>query len=444
MPQSTASRPTVILTPLRHGLRAGGENVVQVLVRIQAPDAPEGDGDARPPQSVALVLDRSGSMSGKPLEEAKRCADYVIGKLRPIDSLAIVSFDNRVKRHWPAVPVNSGIPQRAALADVEAGGSTNLHGGWNDGVLALSEVTGQGVKRVILLSDGQANQGLTDPAELADLCSRWASQGVTTSTYGLGDNFNEDLMVSMARAGGGNHYYGDTAEDLMEPSQQELELLGNLCLRETTLSTITADGIRVEMINELLEAGQGWRMSDLAWGSEAWALLRLTVPASAVPRAGTDALVLKVVINGVTLTGDAVQLGPISLILPSVPAASFDLLTEDELVVRRSMELAAADYLRQMRAAASAGHWDQVEAILARAREELRGNPWVSAMLDSMKALAAQKNQQRMMKEAMYSNRRLSTRLAPKNEQAFLEMGAELGEAPAFLRRKVTQGKGQA
>src|SRR5688572_29607760 len=107
------------------------------------------------------------------------------------------------------------------------------------------------------------------------------------------------------------------------------------------------------------------------------------------------------------------------------------------------MELAAAAYLKQMRAAASVGHWKQVEAILARAREELRGNPWVSAMLESMKSLAAQRNQQRMMKETMYSNRRLTTRLAPKNEQEFLDMGVELGEAPAFLRRKVTQGKGQ-
>ena len=412
----------MILTPLRHGLRAGLENVVQVLARIQAPDAPEGEGSARPPQSVALVLDRSGSMGGKPLDEAKRCADYVIGKLRPVDSLAIVSFDNRVQRHWPAVPVNSGIPQRAASSGTEAGGSTNLHGGWIEGVVALSGVTGQSVKRVILLSDGQANEGLTDSVELAELCRRWASEGVTTSTYGLGDNFNEDLMVSMARAGGGNHYYGNTAEDLMEPFQQELELLGNLCLRETTLSAMTADGIRVEMINELLETGQGWRMPDLAWGSEAWALLRLTVPASAVPRAGTDAVVLKVVINGLTLTGEPVRLEPMSLVLPSMPAATFDLLTEDELVVRRSLELAAADYLKQMRAAASFGHWDQVEAMLAKAREELRGSPWVIATLDSMRDLAAQKSQQRMMKEAMYSNRRLTTRLASKYELAFLDI----------------------
>jgi hypothetical protein len=155
-------------------------------------------------------------------------------------------------------------------------------------------------------------------------------------------------------------------------------------------------------------------------------------------------LVLKVVINGVTLTGDPVQLEPMSLVLPSMPAASFDLLASDELVVRRSMELAAADFLKQMRAAASVGQWDQVEALLARARQELRGNPWVGAMLDSMKSLAAERNQQRMMKEALYSNRRLSTRLTAKDEQVFLHMGTESGETPAFLRRKVAQGKGQA
>jgi Ca-activated chloride channel family protein len=92
------------------------------------------------------------------------------------------------------------------------------------------------LKRVILLSDGQANEGLTDAAAIAAQCAEWAARGVTTSTYGLGNSFNEELMVAMARAGGGNHYYGDTAEDLMDPFQQELELLGNLCLRDLRLS----------------------------------------------------------------------------------------------------------------------------------------------------------------------------------------------------------------
>ena len=196
---------TVVLTPRRAGLCAGQDNTVEVLVRIQAPEAPAGNGAQRPPQALALVIDRSGSMAGRPLEEAKRCAEYVLGKLRPTDAVALVKFDNRVQRRWPAAPLGDGAPQRAAIAGIQGGGNTNLHGGWKEGADALVEVAGQGLKRVILLSDGQANEGVTDPAEIAAQCAAWATKGITTSTYGLGNSFNEELMVAMARAGAGNH-----------------------------------------------------------------------------------------------------------------------------------------------------------------------------------------------------------------------------------------------
>ena len=107
-----------LMIPRRAGLRAGKDNIVEVMVRIQAPDAPAGQGAQRPPQAMALVIDRSGSMSGRPLEEAKRCAEYVLGKLRPSDAVSLVKFDNRVQRLWPAAPWaaarRSGRPSRAS------------------------------------------------------------------------------------------------------------------------------------------------------------------------------------------------------------------------------------------------------------------------------------------------------------------------------------------
>ena len=61
----------IVLTPRRAGLLAGQDNTVEVLVRIQAPDAPVGHTAVRPPQAIALVIDRSGSMEGRPLAEAR-------------------------------------------------------------------------------------------------------------------------------------------------------------------------------------------------------------------------------------------------------------------------------------------------------------------------------------------------------------------------------------
>jgi Ca-activated chloride channel family protein len=165
---------------------------------------------------------------------------------------------------------------------IHAGGNTDLHGGWLEGAQTLTAVPGSGLKRVIVLSDGQANEGLTDAAAISGQCAQWAARGVTTSTYGLGNSFNEELMVAMARANGGNHYYGDTAEDLMDPFQQELELLGNLCLRDLRMSARARDGVEVEMVNVLPAAEGGWRLPDLAWGAQAWAVLRLKVPMTAL------------------------------------------------------------------------------------------------------------------------------------------------------------------
>jgi Ca-activated chloride channel family protein len=432
---------TVVLTPRRAGLCSGQDNTVEVLVRIQAPDAPAGSSAQRPPQALALVIDRSGSMAGRPLEEARRCAEYVLGKLRPTDAVALVKFDNRVQRLWPAVALGDGAPQRAAIAGIHAGGNTNLHGGWKEGADALADVAGQGLKRVILLSDGQANDGVTDPAEIAAQCAAWVSKGITTSTYGLGNSFNEDLMVAMARAGAGNHYYGDTADDLMEPFQQELELLGNLCLRDLRLAATVPDGFSVEIVNQLPKTDTGWRLPDLAWGAEAWAVLRVSVPAGALPLVGQQCTVLRVAVTGQSLEGHPVSLERSGLSLPVVTSSAFGNLADDELVTRRLVELAAAEALMGMRSAAAAGEWARVDALLEAASRQFAGNGWVAAMLEAMRTIAAGRERQRAMKEMMYSSSKLRSRLAAKDESmAFC--AAESASVPAYLRRKPAQGKG--
>lgn len=432
----------IVLTPRRAGLLAGQDNTVDVLVRIQAPHAPEGHTAVRPPQAIALVIDRSGSMEDRPLAEARRCAAYVVGKFRPTDAVSLVQFDNRVQRLWPAVPLGDGAPLRAAIAAIHSGGNTHLHGGWHEGAETLADVAGTGLKRVILLSDGQANEGLTDAAAIAAQCAEWAARGVTTSTYGLGNRFNEELMVAMARAGGGNHYYGDTAEDLMDPFQQELELLGNLCLRDLRLSATVPNGVEVQMVNDLPAVDGGWRLLDLAWGAEAWAVLRLKVPAGALHPLGQLLSVLRVSVEGRSLEGEAVTLERAGLGLPVMSASAFDKLTDDELVSRRLVELAAADALSRMRGAADHGDWATVDRLLDEASRQFAGNEWVAALLAAMKEIAESRSRERMMKESMYSASKLRSRLSAKDEAVSFSVASESIERPAYLRRKPSQGKG--
>ena len=133
----------VVVNPRRQALLAGFYNKLEVLVRVQAPaTAANADGSAkppRPPYAIALVIDRSGSMSGPPLEEAKRCAAFVADRLRGDDQAALVAFDHRVLTLQGALPRGDGSALKAAIAGIQPAGNTNLYGGWRAGADALAK-----------------------------------------------------------------------------------------------------------------------------------------------------------------------------------------------------------------------------------------------------------------------------------------------------------------
>ncbi len=444
-PASSAatSAPRILLTPLKSALVAGHAQRLQVLVRIQAPDAEPALAKERPPYHLALVIDRSGSMSGEPLFEAKRCAAHIIDRLKPDDRAALVQFDDHVRVLVPVQPVADRQVLRRALDAIHEGGMTNLHGGWEAGGRDLLEFVGQaGLSRVILLSDGNANQGLTDPARIAELCGQFADRGVTTSTYGLGRDFNEDLMVAMAKAGQGNHYYGETARDLFEPFAEEFDLLSNLYARKLRLTLGTPEGVQATLLNDYaLEDPRGFpvaRLPDLAWGAEAWALVQLDLP---VPPEGQDPMpLLQVELTASDLDGHPIAFPEARLKLPALPTRVWEALLPDPLVLQRLHELEAGKLLEQARSAARRGDWQAIEGLLKEARQRFADNPWVRQVLEGLAELARQRDAARFGKEAVYSSRRMNTRLAAKDEAPYLSDEADV---PAFLRRKQAQGRAQ-
>ncbi len=431
----------ITITPRRPALVAGFDNQIDVLVRIEAPQAPAGVEKKRPPYGIGLVIDRSGSMSGQPLEEAKRCAAHVVQSLAADDTVALVAFDNRVKTLAPAQLRADGRALALAIESLHSGGNTNLHGGWLAGAEELAGMAAEaGLKRVILLSDGCANEGLTTPAEIAEACRAMAAKGITTSTYGLGHHFNEELMVAMAEAGQGNHYYGETAEDLMEPFQAEFDLLANLCCKGLTLRAEAPDGIAVEMLNHVVgDAAGGWQLSDLAWGSEAWALLRLRVPRALLPAEGGDLCELLQVTLAVTdLEGSGHVFHSPQLALPAVNSSAYGALAEDALVLRRIAEVEAGALLRETREAARHGDWAAVDRILKQAEADYAGNEYVAGVLASIRSVAESRQRERFMKDALYASAGFSKRLSQTEES--LDLSLEVS-VPSYLRRKRAPGK---
>ena len=435
--------PTMIITARRPALLAGHDNELDVLVRVQAPDAPA-ELPKRNPLHLALVIDRSGSMSGQPLDEAKRCAEFVLDGLQATDRLSLVVYDNQVQTLVPTMLLHDKEFARRAIRAIDSGGSTDLHGGWFQGAETLAPHTKENItSRVILLSDGCANHGLLDHDQIHAQCAEFARAGVSTSTYGLGHGFNEELMIGMARHGQGSSYYGQTADDLMDPFREEFELLNALCARRLRLEIAPAAGVKAKMLNDYVADGDNaWLLPNLAFGGEAWAVIRLRVP-SPVAAGDAEAAALSLCsfsLRYTTLDGEPRAIQPMSLALPALPASAFGAIAEDELVARRTDELEAAYLQTKARAAARRGDWAGVARSLKRAERIAANNPWVAESLNELRELAARKDEVMFAKESAFSARAMSSRLAARDE-----MGSAY-DAPAsaaYLRRKGSQGKAE-
>ena len=428
--------------PQREALLSGHTNRLNVLLQAQAPDAPESVA-VRKPLNLSLVIDRSGSMQGRPLDEAKRCANMIINNLGPTDRASIVVYDNVVDVLVPNRRVDDPLHFIQAIRSIDDGGSTALHSGWLRGAeqAALSQ-SGEFVSRVLLLSDGQANAGLTDIDQLASQCANVAEEGVTTSTYGLGHHFNEDLMVAMARAGLGQGYYGESAEDLEDPFREEFDLLTSLCARRLRLALHAEDGVQVNIENLYDRDPTGrWKLPDLAYGGEAWALAAILIDGSLEGRTIDNKIrLLTANLEFEDMEGSSQVAGPIFLELPYLPAAAYQAVAEDEVPRGRAAELRAATLQEQARTAAQQGDWDRVTELLQTAREEARDNEWVRASLDALERYAERRETQMFSKEAMYQSRSMRSRLAAKDEGVAFSLREE-SEKAAFLRRKRERGK---
>ncbi|MCZ4314067.1 VWA domain-containing protein [Comamonadaceae bacterium G21597-S1] len=449
---SAAPQPTLQLTPLHAAIPAQG-GTVEVLVRVQAPAQPaheQGAGGprARIPLRLALVVDRSGSMSGAPLDEALRCVQHIGERLHPADELAVVLYDHDVQLPLPLARAPGARVVAQALAGVESGGSTNLFAGWEAGAGQLRDgasAAGGAISRVVLLSDGQANQGWTDPAVIAEHCRQWLACGVSTTTVGLGRGFNEELMQAMASAGGGQQYYGQRAQDLFDAFDEELALLQAMRLRQLRVRPVASRGVIVEPLGRsgLVSNPDGWLgLPDLAWAAEAWTLLRLHVPAQALAgiRPGAPFTALALTLQGVDADGVQHTWHAAPLALPVMPLSDLAGVPADETVARRLQEIAFAELNLQVRELLQQGRRAQAQAALARAKARYASHPWLAGKLERLVELAAQ-DVEMARKEMLYASGRIRGRLVAQFESAALDMTED---TPKYLRRKAVEGQGHA
>ena len=433
------TQPTLLFSPRTTAIAAQG-GVLDVLVRVQAPDQPAETTATVTPKRLALVVDRSGSMNGEPLTEALRCVTHIADCLTPSDQLSVVVYDDKVDVLLPLTAMKSPTAVRQLVANIQSGGSTDLFTGWAAGAEQLEGGVVSTISRVILLSDGQANRGLCDISEIEKHCSIMLARGVSTTTVGLGRGFNEDLMIAMARAGGGQQYYGQTADDLFDSFDEELQLLQALCLRSLDLKLIPAPGVILEPLGLVQQNPDGsYRLSDLAWGAECWLMVRLHVSPSAV---GDTRELLAASLHATNLEGKSLTAHAAMLSLPVVEQATFQVLPADSAVDDRVQEVEFAQASQALRGLVQKGDTEGARKLFKDLEVRFAQHPWLQDKLQRLRELA-ERDPEMMSKEVRFSAMRMSNRLAAKAGE--VRYGADETDfaIPAFLRKKSQEGRGR-
>ncbi|MHC4905388.1 MAG: vWA domain-containing protein [Planctomycetota bacterium] len=199
----------------------------------------------RTPVNVAIVIDKSGSMSGEKIYKAKEAAILALHRLKPSDIVSVVLYDSDVQVLVPATKMTQRDRIIRKIRQIGAGGSTALYAGVQTGADEVRKfLSSKRVNRVVLLSDGLANVGPDSPKALGKLGADLVDESISVTTIGLGTGYNEDLMSQLAYKSDGGHYFAETADELAGVFDDEFGRALSVVAQEVTIEIICGEDMR--------------------------------------------------------------------------------------------------------------------------------------------------------------------------------------------------------
>jgi Ca-activated chloride channel homolog len=403
-------QPTIEIIPLRPALCPGA--TLDVLLKI-TPPVPDAE-LARPQLNLGLVLDRSGSMGSRnKMAFARDAAVFAIEQLLPTDRVSVTIFDDKIETLAAnALAVDKG-PLVALIRGIEPRGSTALHGGWQEGGNQVRQnLIAGGLNRVLLLSDGIANVGLSEPDALATDVHRLAAEGVSTTTLGLGDDYNEDLLEAMAQSGDGNYYYIEHPTQL--PTIFETELRGLMAAvgNGVTLKIEPCEGVSVaDVLNDFERQSDGsLKLPNLVAGMPVTVLIRLNV--------SQGGEVCRFRLERTAPKQADRQVVDVSLVLPAVSASAWESLAPNVEVQERVVLLRIARLKKEATRLLQQGDIAGATRVILEAKQLLASAPNTPEILreieavDRLEANIRDGNLMKFSKQAKYeSYRRRSSKM---------------------------------
>jgi len=228
---------------------------VTLMLDLTAPANPAQS--TRPGQAIQVVLDRSGSMQGQPLDAAKGSLLKLVSRLAPQDAFGLVAFDDSALVIVPTrTMADHHMPSlRKAIRELQTGGSTDISAGYLMGLRELTRVNAAGGSTLLLISDGHANAGEQDPKFFQEVAIKSATEKVTTSTIGLGNGYDETILEALAQGGGGAHRFAGSIDEAVGAIAAEVDdlldkTIVNAVLRVTP-TTAMSGAPAIEIVQRL-------------------------------------------------------------------------------------------------------------------------------------------------------------------------------------------------
>lgn len=352
---------------------AGKAGHMGVLVRLEGKDTGKTE---RPPLDLAIALDRSGSMSGDKILAVKQAAIDMLRELDPEDRISLVTYSSDVKVHSKRDPAGRARDRlRTEVLAIDADGGTALGPALDEsiGLLRAGKRNDEVLAHVMLLSDGLANEGESNPDVLAGWASKAFTEGIGVSTLGVGIDYAEDLMTRLADAGGGRYHFIAKSDDVPRVLADEFAGLRSTVARSIELGIDPADPVKVTDVHgyptteeELVTIA---RVGAIAAAQRREILVEIdfTAPSQGVLPLGTFTIEFRdALADGAKRS---ITLEP--TVEVSADAAIVEASERTEVSVRLAELQAAAELEKAMRAVEE-GRYDEAKSMLDRASEQVR------------------------------------------------------------------------
>jgi len=258
----------------------GGEAWLQVGLQAAEPSF-----ENRKPLNLVLVLDKSGSMAEQDkMSYLKQSLQILVDELQPEDRLGIVTYDSQATVALPSQPVGEKSKAKATIDRLAPGSSTNLHGGLMLGYQeAMKHFSAEASNQVILFTDGNANQGVTDPDQIARDSQAYNDEGIHLSVIGLGLDLNDALLSKLAEQGKGNYHFISDPKEMERVFREELDSMVQTVATQIWLTLELARGMQVQRVYgydyKLESDTMRVQFDDAGAGGNQVLMVKLVVPA---------------------------------------------------------------------------------------------------------------------------------------------------------------------